>query len=396
MKSRIALMVCFVLLFCFALDAEAKKTKQRKRRYYGPPPTHPVLLWARTLSQSEDREQRKVAAFKFSQYSQPIFQNEAVNSLLKCLKDTDFEIKVLCTKAMGRAGNKSHAESIRTALVDLLKADPAVRNTVVRAFITRGDETPMVQEILLDSLKNTKDHEEQLAHLKYFEAHGSGSGKFTDTLISIYKSSDNTKVKSAIVSALSTRSSAQDGVIELLAQCVESSETPLVLNCLAGLQQQAKTDARAWAAVEKTIQSDDSDVLLATLDVLTALPESKNPKIAGRLVEIISDVEEDDTLEKAVLSLGVCGDHSQLIVDTLHGLLEKKTSPEGIRVAAALVLGKQADLFPEKPKELLERCAKEEKSQSLRTACQLGLQEIDTRKAALASSEKKRDISSKP
>jgi hypothetical protein len=107
-------------------------------------------------------------------------------------------------------------------------------------------------------------------------------------------------------------------------------------------------------------------------------------------MQLISKLEDEDTQEKAVLGLGVCGNSSQETVDVLLPLLEKKSTPEGVRVVASLVLGKQASLLPEKPKAALSTCAKEENSQSLRTACQLGLKDLESRatKAAQAASSR--------
>ncbi len=376
-----------LLVLAISLPSQQAEARKRKRKYSGPPPTHPVLLWARTLSESTDREQRKIAAFKLSQYSQPIFQDEVVRTLSKCVKDSDVEIKVLCTKAMGHAGRATNSEAIRDQLLEVYKSDPSLRNTVVRVMVVREDNTPPVQNTFLDSLKKTKDPEEAIALLKYFETFGDGSSKFVDAVVATYNNFDNLKVQTAAISALTAKAAGQDAVIALFAQCTESHNTPLVLNCLAGLQQQAKKDARAWTAVEKTIQSDDPDVLVATLDVVNALPETQNTKVSERLLQLIENVDDEDVLEKSVLALGVCGDHSQSIVDRLQALLEEKSGDEGSRVAAALVLGKQADKFPDKPKESLGKCAKEEKAQSLRTACQLGLKEIETRRSMNAKAD---------
>lgn len=380
-------LLTLVVLIAFENAGEASK-RRRSRKRAGPPPTHPVLLWSRTLKDGTDPEQRKIAAFKMSQYSQTIFQEEAISTLLKCVKDSDVEIRVLCTKAMGRAGMQSRNEGIRKALLELYKEDPAIRNTVVRVFVVRKDSSSQVQDVLLDSLKKTTEIEDAMALLKYFEAYGNGSNYFVEVLTQTYHKFNNTKLQGAVISALSAKSEGQSNVVSLLVECTESSDTPLVLTCLSGLQQQAKKDDRVWTAVEKTIESDDPDVLVSTLDVISSLPEKPNEKIAKRLMDLISHLEDEDTQEKAILGLGVCGNGSQETVDVLLPLLEKKSTPEGVRVVASLVLGKQASLLPEKPKAALSTCAKEENSQSLRTACQLGLKDLESRagKAAQAPS----------
>jgi HEAT repeat protein len=372
----------FLILVCSLTFLNGAHAKKKRRRSHGPPPTHPVVLWSRVLSESTDKQARKVAAFKLSQYSQPIFQEEVINTLTKCIKDPDVEIKVLCTKALGRAGTQAHAVTVRKALLDQYQADPSLRNTIVRTFIVRQDDTPSLHDTLLDSLKKSTDPEEQIALLKYFEIFGNGSNRFVDGVVGVYKKTENIKVKGAAATALTARAQGQDSAIALLAQCTESIETPLVLTCLSGLQQQAKKDPRAWSAVEKTVESDDPDVLMASLDVINALSETTNPKIAARLVKVIQTVEDDDAQEKAVLALGVTGDHSQTTVDVLQGLIQKKSVDDGTRIAAALVLGKQADKLPDKPREILSSCLSKERSQSLRSACQLGLQELESRKSA--------------
>jgi hypothetical protein len=382
MKKNIAptlFTIGLIFAFCSSHEALAKK---RKRRHYGPSPTHPVLLWARTLSESKDREERKVAAFKLSQYSQPIFQDEAIKALIKCTKDTDVELKVLCTKAMGKAGTKSNSESIRKVLVERYQDDPSLRNTIVRTLIVRQDNTTAIHDTLLDSAKKSTNTDELLALLIYFEIYGSGSDKFVDVLSDIYKRNEDIKVKRSVVKALGDRAHGQDGVIAIFSQCAETKDTPLLLTCLSGLQQQGKTDARTWTALEKTVASEDPDVLMAALDVINVLPEKTNVNISDRLVQIATGSEDPDLQEKAVLALGVCGDQSKPVVDLLQKLLTKKDSDEGLRVAAALILGRQAGAAPEESQKVLSKCFSEEKAQSLRTACQLGLSELETRNKA--------------
>lgn len=363
------------------------KKKHRRHRYSGPAPTHPVVLWARTLSESTDREQRKIAAFKLSQYSQPIFQQPVIASIERCLKDSDVEIKVLCGKAMAHAGTQSNADNIRKVLLDTYKADPDLRNTIVRAFIVRRDQTPLVHDTFLEELKSAKPTDDVLTLLSYFEQFGYGNAHFVEVLADIYKKNENLKVRRSVVKALGERSHGQDPVIEILSQCSESKDTPMALNCLSGLQLQAKKDSRAWAAVEKTIESTDPDVLMATLDVINALPESTNVKISNRLVEIIQETDDGDIQEKAVLALGVCGDQSEPVVKVLTKLVEEDDTDDSVRVAAALIMGKQAMGFPEKPTDLLNSCSNKGRSQSLRTACQLGLKELEARKKLQAQAQ---------
>lgn len=321
-----------------------------------------------------------------SQYSQQIFQEEAVRALTKCVKDTDIKIKIWCLKAMGKAGTKAKAEQIRNVLLEQYKTDPTVRDTIVRSFSIRQDDSKQVQETLLESLKKTENPDEQETLLTYFEKFGSGSSVI-DVVAETFKKSESPKVRTAAVTTLATRAQGQDAVVAILAQCAsehESNETPLVLTCLSGLQQQAKKDARAWQAVDKTLESEDADVVYATLDLINALPESQNEKISQKLLGLIGELEDQDTLERAVLALGVAGNGSESITEALRNQLESKTASEGVRIASALVLGKQSTQFPEKPRELLGKCSKQEKSQSLRTACQLGMQEIEARVPASA------------
>ncbi len=388
MTLRKSITVLFIVFFALGTftSAEAKKKKHR-HRYSGPPPTHPVVLWARTLSESTDHDQRKIAAFKLSQYSQPIYQHQVIASLVRCVKDTDVEIKVLCAKAMAHAGTQSSADSIRKLMMETYTADPALHNTIVRAFIVRHDQTPTVHDFFLDELKKAKTPDDQLTLLGYFEQFGYGTPKFVEVLADLYKKTDELKVRRLLVKALGERSHGQDPVIEILSGCAESKDTPLALNCLSGLQLQAKKDTRAWAAVEKTIESSDPDVLMATLDVINALPEATNVKISNRLVEIIQETEDSDIQEKAVLALGVCGDQSETVVKELQKLMEEEETDESVRVAAALMLGRQAVSFAEKPTALLTQCSTSGKSQSLKTACQLGLKELEARKKLQAQNQ---------
>jgi len=377
-----------ILTLCLGLSqtAEARRKHHRRHhhRYSGPPPTHPVVLWARTLSESTDPEQRKIAAYKLAQYSQPIYQTTVVNVLIHCMGDPDLKIKVLCTKAMGHAGTQGMAENVREVLLQKYQADPILRSTIVRAFILRGDSSSTVQDTFLESAKQTQTPEELVTLLDYFQIYGSDSDKFVSALVQVYQNNENPKVKRAVVKALGDRSHGQDAVIALLSQCADNKDTPLALTCLSGLQLQAKKDARAWSAVEKTIQSEDPDVLMATLEVINSLPETVNPKISKRLLEIIDQIDDSELQEKAVLALGICGDRSDVAMETLVKLLKDKSTDESTQIAAALALGKQSGGSPEKTRSELEQCTTSAISQQLRMACQIGMKEFEARQGMTA------------
>jgi len=366
------------------------KRKGRSRKYY-PPLTHPVVLWSRTLAESEDVEQRKIAAFKLSQYSQSIYQESVINTLIKCMSDPDEHIKVFCAKAMGKASTRSRADSIRTVLIEQYKQDPQLRGTLVRTFIARKDNHPKVQSTLLETVKESTEADEVLPILDYFELYGSNQS--IEPLRALYNKSGNIKVKRGVVKALSERGQGQDTIVTLLTQCLDNKDTTLVLTCLSGLQVQAKKDSKTLVAVEKTIESTDPDVILASLEVIQSLPEAPNTKISERLVELINDGTDSEILEKSILALGVCGDFSEPIVAALQKSLEKSELDEGIRISAALSLGKQAGKFPESPKTALKECKSSANSDSLKTACQLAFQELQdrTKKLQMTSPENKGD-----
>lgn len=353
-------------------------SKKRARKKYLKPITHPVILWSRTLSETQDPEQRKIAAYKLSQYSQPIYQESVISVLISCLKDTDVHIRVLCAKAMGRAGNQSKKSSLRTALIAAFKEDPSLRETLTRTFIRRGDNSKEVTDLLLETLSKSTDTHETLTLLSYF--YELGESIEPDTFIQVFNKSDNDKVKRWAIKVLAEHGNGEPTVIDALATCAESKDTPLALTCLSGLQSQSRKDsARTWSALEKTLESSDPDMLIATLDVLNVLPERVNSPMAKRLIEIISEADEGELIDKAVLGLGVCGDQSLAVVETLQRLLTDKSSQESTRIHAALVLGKQASLQPETSQEALKTCFKNSTTQSLRTACQLGSQELTQR-----------------
>src|SRR5690606_34295995 len=91
------LAVALIAVLSVSATADSKKSRKKRARRYYPPVTHPVVLWARTLKTSTDIEARKVAAFKLSAYTQPIFQEEVVSALLDCIGDEDIKIRVWCT-----------------------------------------------------------------------------------------------------------------------------------------------------------------------------------------------------------------------------------------------------------------------------------------------------------
>lgn len=363
------------LFFAAMVNPAFAKKKSRKHRYANL--THPVILWARTLSESQDKEQRKVAAFKLSQYTQPIFQEEVINTLIKCVKDPDTHIKVLCTKAMGRAGNQSKQAEIRKALMEVFKTDASLRNTLVRTFVIRKDNSKEVHDLLLDALKKSPDQEDQLVLLNYFELYGLPSD--ADQFVEIYKESTNPQIQRGAIKVISERAQGQEAVVSLLAQCSESKDTPLALTCLSGLRLQAKKDSKTLEAVEKVIESSDPDVLMATLDVIQVLPPNPHPKISKRLVELVTSTDDAEILDRSVHALGVCGDFSEPVINSLLKLMDKKAD-EGTRISAALVLGKQAVSFPEKAIEVLQKCGKEGNSPSVQTACRLGVKELESNK----------------
>ncbi len=376
---KITLPLLVALTFLFPAQEASARRRRGGKRVKQTPVTHPMILWSRTVSESKDLEQRRVAAYKLSQYSQRIFPSGVVTTLIACVKDSDVQIKVFCTKAMGNAGTSAHSDSIRAALLDRFHNDAMLRNTVVRAFVARKDSGPEVQEEFLNALKNADKEEDRLALLGYFEQFGIPSDKLVDDLAKTFAKNEDSKTRRAIVRVLSEKGRGQAQLVELLASCAASKDTPLILMCLSALQSQAKNDKRSWEAAEKSIVSDDPDVLMASLDLMNVLPETTNTKISSRLLDIISNTDDPEIQEKAILSLGATGDRSEVIVKTLMKILEEASYDESIQIAAGLSLGQQATAFPEKPKEFLGTCRKSGRTQALRTACGLASDDLEAR-----------------
>ena len=390
MKNSMKWVVTLLLAPCLLVpvqDAEAKR--KRGKRSNQTPITHPMVLWSRTVSESSDLEQRRVAAYKLSQYSQRIFPSAVVATLISCVKDADVQIKVFCTKALGKAGTSANEDAIRAALLDRFHNDPTLRNTVVRTFVARKDRNPEVQDTFLNSFKSADKEEDRLALLGYFEQFGIPSDKLVDELSKAFNQTEDSKTRRAIVKVLSEKGRGQTQLIELLATCSASKDTPLILLCLSALQAQAKSDKRSWEAAEKAIVSDDPDVLMATLDLMNVLPETTNTKISGRLLDIIGSTEDPEIQEKAVLGLGSSGDKSEPVVKILMKILEETSYDESIQIAAALSLGQQAFAFPEKPRDFLNTCRKSGRSQALRTACSLAFEDLESRQKKVQASEPK-------
>lgn len=368
-------LICILLVasFCCAPSWGAKKRRSRRRNQK--PITHPVVLWARTLSETTDSDQKKVAAFKLSQYSQTIYQDSVIQTLLGCLKESDVQIKILCAKALGNAGNKSKKPSLRKTLLETYQSDPSLQETLVRTFIKQEDSSKEVQDLFLRSLQETSEVHLSLALLNYF--YGFGEGVSMEPFITLFNKSSNDRIRRWSAKVLSENGSGESGVVELLAKCAETQDTPLALTCLAGLQTQSKKDSdRTWAALEKTLESNDPDMLIASLDVINGLPPRVNSPLSKRLIELASNNEDGELVDKAVLALGVCGDQSEKLVATVRGLLVSESTSESTKIHAALVLGTQSGLYSEQSLESLKACQKKGGSQSLKTACELGAREL--------------------
>lgn len=376
-RSAILLLV-FSFLFC------PTSYGKRRRRRNVKPITHPVVLWARTLAETEDSDQKKVAAFKLSQYSQTIYQDSVISALLNCLKDQDVQIKVLCAKALGNAGNKTKRQSIRSILIETYKSDPSLQETLVRTFTKQADSSAEVKALFLESLGQAKDLHLSLALLNYFYAFGEGVP--TQPFIQLFKNSSHDRIRRWSAKVLGENGSGESEVIELLASCAETQDTPLALTCLSGLQLQTKKESnRTWAALEKTLQSNDPDMLISSLDVINSLPAKLNSPLSKRLIEIISNNEDSELVDKAVLALSVCGDQSEKLVQTVQSLLTSDSTSESTKIHAALVLGTQSGLFSDTSLDSLRTCLKKSRSQSLKTACELAVQELKTRLKASKS-----------
>lgn len=369
--------VIMILVFSIFLE-NAEGARRRRKRYHGPPPTHPVVLWARTLSNSGDIEQQRIAAFKLSQYSQTIFQDNIIEALILHMKDPDNQIRVFCTLALKKAGTQGDAEKIRKALLEGYQQDPFLRDTIVRVFTFRKDSTPAVHNTFLQALNTATENEAALALLGYFEENGSGDNSFVEILTNLYARIPNSKLRRAVVKTLADRAHGQEEVINLFRKCMEEKDTPLLLACLEGFKSQGHKDPNVWTAVEKISETEDPDVLLATLDVINVLPPTPNLKITKRLIQLIGETDDVELLEKAVLAMGVAGDQNPEIIDKLQALFDSPHTDETIKIAVALVSGKQALKTPEKARAMLKNCALNSKSQNLRSACQLGLKDLDS------------------
>ncbi len=383
--------------FCIPWMALAKYPHSHhhgQRRYRHPLPVNPVIVWARKLSEVNSEEVRKSNAFKLSQYSQPIFQPEVVRALVKCMEDPNITLRVLCTKAMGRAGTAGQAEWIESLLLQAFEKTPELQSTIARTFVIRKSTSPAVYHKLFDTLVSSTSADKQLAFLTYFQEFGDGSDEFVQKLSHLYEKSSDIRVKRMIVKTLSERGRGQSAITSILTECVHSSDTPLILTCLSGLEQQAKQDAQVWGALEKALRSDDSDVILATLDVINVMDDHSDPKISGRLLEIVQNTSDDETREKAILALGVCGGQTDEIYRVLQKTLQSPKMEVACRVASALVLGKQAPKAHQgEVQVILDECYQKETG-GLKTACELGIQEL---KALVAAKENPpRDTAASP
>jgi HEAT repeat protein len=280
---------------------------------------------------------------------------------------------------MGRAGNQSRRTAIRNALIEAFKTDPSLRETLARTFLTREDKSKEVQDVMLDALDKSSDDHETMALLAYF--YDCGDGLKVEPFISLFNKSSNERIRRWAIKVLAEHADGEPAVVELLASCAESKDTPLALNCLSGLQLQSRKDsARTWTALEKTLESSDPDMLVATLDVVNALPEKPSALLTKRMIEIILETDDVELLDKAILGLGIAGDHSVILVETLQKLLKDGESQETTKIHAALILAKQATQNSDQIKEVLSACIKSTSSASVKSACQLGARELASRK----------------
>lgn len=314
-----------------------------------------------------------------SHYSQTFYQSSVIETIITCSKDTDLQIRVFCTKALRNAGSHAKESMVRAALLSIYRDDKELKGTVVRTFIYREDQHEDVQKVLLEGLKKTDNDAHRVTLLDYFEKFGASTPQLITTLTESFVKFTDAKTKRSVVKVLSEKGEGETKIIELLAACATSKDTPLALICLSGLERQGKKDPRSWAAVEKTLSSDDADMILATLDVINALPETTNVKIAARLIEIIDDTKDDVLREKALLALGHTGDRTQEIIRILKRRLADDDGDESVRVAAAISLGQQGLKDAEATRKLLGECQSNSKSASLRTACQIGMADLENR-----------------
>ena len=372
--------ILLLVVSTFALHEGVAKHR-RHHRFSGPRPTAPVILWARTLATSTDHEQRQKAAFKLSQYSQPISQDGIISTLIGCLRDPNPTLRALCAKAMRKAGlkNKKQAENVRQALLAAFGEDPTLTIPITRTWTARGDDSPPVYTTLLNVLEGVKDEKTAAALLEYFEKFGQGDARFVTAVVEVFNRFSDPMIARRAAQALANRAQGQDIVVTTLLKCLKQSDTVLTLTCLGGLEQQGKKDARVASAVEETLKSSDPDVLLASLEIIGALPPSRSPLLTERLLEILQNTDDPDLEEKAILALEISGDGRNAVAVELRNKLRDIDSPQSARVAAALALGNILhvdEAAREATAEALARCAKDTPLGALRSACQLGLQQL--------------------
>ncbi len=347
-------------------------------------PTHPIYYWGKTLLESKNREQRKLAAFKLSQYTQPIYQESVIEALLSCVRDPQLEIKVLCTKALGNVRKKHQTDKIRNALLSQFRNHPVLKRTIINSLIQLKAVDPYLQKALFDEAKATNNPEEIVVLMRYFETFGFGSSNYVNDLIAIYHKFPQTKVRAAILKTLGETAKGHSAAIALLSDCAKITGNNLLqINCLSGLKTQNVRDRRAWQVIEIALETSDLAVLESALELLDNMPPLQNEKLSKRVLAIIAEFKEPEIVEKAVLALGVCGDSSPSTVTILTQLVENKSGDENVRIAAALVLGKQSKSHVAQTKRVLTLCRDSEKTKSLRTACQLGIHDLSAHNTAV-------------
>lgn len=366
-------MILILVLVQIPMDLEARRRT----------PTHPVVLWSRTVASAEDLETRRVAAFKLSQYTQRIFQSSVIRTLLECVKDPDLQIKVFCTKAMRNTGRKRDEAKIRAALLERYRNDPALKNAIIRTWIAREESDPAIQGLLLSDLLKAEDVNHRLTLIRYFRRFGQENAALIKSLVYLYEKYPDDRTQLEIVATLAEKGKGQKAVVGILLECAQSEKTPLVLACLGAMESQARDNEGTWRATEALLSSRSPEVLHGTLDLINDLPPGTHVKVAARLLLLLQGNPEPAIQEKAVLALGATGDKGQEVVAALSRIVQDKGRDEGSRIAAALSLGRQATLHKMYPLKLLNECKRSGATQAFRTACQIGLTELQaaTKKA---------------
>ncbi len=325
-------------------------------------------IWGRLNS-----EEGTIAQFRLLEFQAFLGQEgEAIETLLKLLKDDDSDVRVRAASALVELGNRS-PEVVSESFSLFKNTSTWYRSESV--LIQLGSTSPEVISGLLNLLQD--DDSDVCSSAAFVLSQlGNSSIEIIRTLLKLLNKNDDSVVLINAILALGQLGKSSPEVVGELLNLIQNDDSYVRSSVASALGQLGNALPEVVRGLLNLLQDDNSRVLSSTTEALVHL-KSSSPEVLRELLNLVQN--DDSHVRSSVAStLGQLGNTSPEVMKGLLSLLQDDDSPVRSRAASALV--QLRSLSPELMRgllSLLQDNTRYVRSRAVHTLGQLGKESIE-------------------